>query len=426
MDERDSLIERRNQAFGDGAHLFYDTPVHLQRGEGVWLFDVDGTRYLDLYNNVPCVGHGNPRVAKAVADQIATLNVHNRYLHDAAIEYAERLMALHHDQITSMVMCCSGTEAVEVALTMARAATGRRGVICTDATYHGNSTQVGALTHLPVGASRGNAFSITTPQRFRPQQNGLSDAELCDLHLDELASTIAGIRASGEGVAALIMCSILANEGLPNAPSGFFVRAAEMVRAAGGLVVADEVQAGFARSGNWWGYQTSGFEPDIVVMGKPMGNGIPVSAAAANHSLVSQFREQFRYFNTYASSPVQAAAGNAVLDEIIERGLVEQVARVGREVSEGLVELQANEPRMGDIRGHGLFLGIDWVQPHTTDPDPAGAKALVEALKRRGMLLGQSGQHGNVLKIRPPLVFDSEHAGLFLGAFEAALADVDR
>ncbi len=423
MDARTQLRRRRDAVFGSNARLFYDTPLHLERGEGVWLFDVDGTRYLDLYNNVPCVGHGNPRVAQAIGEQSATLNVHNRYLHDAAIDYAERLLRLHHPQLESMVMACSGTEAIEVAFMMARAVTGNAGVICTDATYHGNSTQVRAMNGLPAGSTRENMWAISTPQLFRPIEPGLSEAELGDRHLDELATTIDRMNESGDGVAALIMCSILANEGLPTPPAGLLHRAAGMVRDAGGIVIADEVQAGFARSGNWWGYQTSGFEPDIVVMGKPMGNGVPVSAAASSHEVVSTFRERCRYFNTYASSPLQAAAGGAVLDEIIDRDLVAQVAHVGAHLKAGLSALQTSEPRMGDVRGHGLFLGVDWVRPGTTEPDAAGAARMVEALKLKGMLIGQNGQHHNVLKIRPPLVFGIEHADRFLEAFGAALHD---
>jgi 4-aminobutyrate aminotransferase-like enzyme len=191
-------------------------------------------------------------------------------------------------------------------------------------------------------------------------------------------------------------------------------------------VIADEVQAGFARSGNWWGYDTSGFRPDIVCMGKPMGNGLPVSAVASSHERISGFRRRSRYFNTFAASPLQAAAGMAVIDEITDRGLVAQVGAVGSHLVAGLRALQPDHPRMGDVRGCGLFVGIDWVHPGTTDPDVAGAAAMVEALKARNMLMGKSGQHGNVLKLRPPLVFEHEHADLFLAAFTDAVAAAHR
>ncbi len=420
------LLDRHHRSMGHDAPLFYEEPIELVRGDGVWLEAADGRRYLDLYNNVPCVGHANPRVAAAIAEQAATLQVHSRYLHANVVDYTERLVSLHHDGIESVVLACSGSEATEMALTMARTLTGNHGLICTNATYHGNTSLVSKLTALPVGKERDGVRSISTPQIYRPLAEGLTEAELGQLHLDELAATIAQFEADGVGFAGLMLCSILANEGLPNVPQGWFVEATQMVRDAGGLVIADEVQAGFARSGNWWGYDTSGFVPDIVCMGKPMGNGLPVSGVAASNEMITTFRRKHRYFNTFAASPVQAAAGMAVIDEITDRGLVASVETIGSGLQTSMKNLQADEPRMGDVRGYGLFVGIDWVLPGTTTPDVAGAAAMVEALKAKDMLLGKAGRHGNVLKVRPPLVFEQSHADLFLAAFTEVLHDADR
>jgi len=417
------LLDRHHLVMGDHAPLFYEEPLTLCSGDGVWLKDLNGDCYLDLYNNVPCVGHANPRVVENLADQAATLNIHSRYLHEGVVTYVERLVGLHHDGIESAILGCSGTESTEMALTLARTVTGRQGIICTDATYHGNSSLVGRLSGLPVGVERSGVKSISTPQLFRPIAEGLSDAELLQKHLDQLEATINSFADQG-GFAGMMLCSILANEGLPDPPEGWFVEATAMVKAAGGLIIADEVQAGFGRSGSWWGYEVSDFTPDVVCMGKPMGNGFPVSAMAASHEMVSKFRETHRYFNTFASSPLQAAAGSAVLDEIIENGLVQQVAHVGAGLKTALTDLQAEHPQMGDVRGSGLFIGIDWVAPGTTDPDVVGAQRMVESLKSRLILLGKAGQHGNVLKIRPPLVFQDEHAELFLEAFKDCLLDV--
>ena len=417
------LLDRHHLVMGDHAPLFYEEPLTLCSGDGVWLKDLHGDCYLDLYNNVPCVGHANPRVVKNLADQAATLNIHSRYLHEGVVTYVERLVGLHHDGIESAILGCSGTESTEMALTLARTVTGRQGIICTDATYHGNSSLVGRLSGLPVGVERSGVKSISTPQLFRPIAEGLSDAELLQKHLDQLEATINSFADQG-GFAGMMLCSILANEGLPDPPEGWFAEATAMVKAAGGLVIADEVQAGFGRSGSWWGYEVSDFTPDVVCMGKPMGNGFPVSAMAASHEMVSKFRETHRYFNTFASSPLQAAAGSAVLDEIIENGLVQQVTHVGAGLKTALTDLQAEHPQMGDVRGSGLFIGIDWVAPGTTDPDVSGAQRMVESLKSRLILLGKAGQHGNVLKIRPPLVFQDEHAELFLEAFKDCLLDV--
>ena len=419
------LGRRHDAVMGAGAPMFYDEPIELVRGDGVWLWDSAGTRYLDVYNNVPCVGHANPRVAEAIGAQMATLNVHSRYLHESVIAYAERLAALHHPGLTSMVFTCSGTEAIEVAIMMARAATGGRGIIGTDATYHGNSNEVSQLTRLPAGTSRGTMRSIPVPQRFRPMEAGLDDEQLCQLHLDALQAQIAELEADGTGLAGLLLCSIQANEGLPDIPGPFLRRATELVHRAGGLVIADEVQAGFARSGSWWGYETTDFEPDIVTMGKPMGNGLPVAATMASHELISDFRARHRYFNTFAASPIQAAAGAAVIDEIQNRDLVVQVDRIGRALRQQLSALQTDHPTMGDVRGEGLFIGIDWVKPGTTEPDVEGAARMVEAMKARQVLMGRAGQHGNVLKIRPPLVFGDEHADLLFDTLTDALQELD-
>ena len=416
------LLDRHHRVMGGHAPLFYEDPLTLQNGNGVWLENLNGDRYLDLYNNVPCVGHANARVVANLSEQAATLNVHSRYLHEGVVNYVERLVGLHHDGIESAILGCSGTEATEMALTLARTVTGGRGIICTDATYHGNSSLVGRLTALPVGVERNGVKSISTPQLFRPFHDGLSEAELLQKHLDQLETTIASFAEQG-GFAGIMLCSILANEGLPNPPARWFAEATAMVADAGGLVIADEVQAGFARSGSWWGYETSDFTPDVVCMGKPMGNGFPLSAMAASHEMVTKFRERHRYFNTFASSPLQAAAGSAVIDEIIERGLVRQVAEVGTRLKAALIELQSQHPQMGDVRGTGLFIGIDWVEPGTNNPDVDGAQRMGESLKSRFVLLGKAGQHGNVLKIRPPLVFEDEHAELFLEAFRDALVN---
>ncbi|MFM8312462.1 MAG: aminotransferase class III-fold pyridoxal phosphate-dependent enzyme, partial [Ilumatobacteraceae bacterium] len=231
--------------------------------------------------------------------------------------------------------------------------------------------------------------------------------------------------AEGTPLAGVIFCSILANEGLPDVPGDFLPRAAQMVRDAGGVVIMDEVQSGFCRSGRWWGYETMGVVPDIVTMGKPMGNGIPVAACAARADLVELFRSRTRYFNTFAGSPLQAAAGMAVLDEIEGRRLLDQVNDVGGRLLQSLRELCADVAPAGDVRGCGLFIGIEWVKDRETkEPDLDGAVRMVNLLRDRGMLLSNAGAHSNVLKIRPPLVFEQQHADVFLEAFEAALHDI--
>ena len=422
-----ALMDRRDHLLGAGAPIFYERPVNIVRGEGVWLYDDGGRRYLDMYNNVPCVGHCHPHVVEAMHKQSQTLNVHSRYLNERVLDYAERIANLHADHLTSVVFTCTGTEANEVALGIARAATGGQGFICSDAAYHGNSAEVGKFTRVGQLAGEDRAKEIRAfpfPQSYRPLQEGLSDAELTELYLAKVESAIESLRADGIPLAGMLVCSIFANEGLPAIPGGFMPRAAKIVRAAGGLVIADEVQAGFCRTGRWWGYEETEFSPDIVTMGKPMGNGMPVAAAAASSELVDQFRSNKRYFNTFAASPLQAAAGMAVVDVIEEEELASNVEKVGVYLRGELRKLQASSEQLADVRGRGMFIGMEWVQDRASKrPDSDGAAAVVNRLRDRGFLIGSSGPMSNILKIRPPLVFKREHADMFLTAFEESIRE---
>jgi len=422
-----TLAARRDRALGAGAPLFYNTPLHIVRGEGVYLFDADGRRYVDMYNNVPCVGHANPDVVEAMSRQQGTLNVHSRYLHEGIVAFAERLANLHGPQIESVVFTCSGTEANEVALRMARLTTGKAGIVCTNATYHGNSEAVGKMTRIGGGSNAaGDVRAIPFPEKLRPLVPGASEDALAEAYLDRLRQTIRSFEDDGTGFAGLIVCSIFANEGLPDVPRGFMPRAAEIVRAAGGLVIADEVQAGYGRTGRWWGYDVTGFAPDIVVTGKPMGNGLPLAATAASRSLVEGFRAATRYFNTFASSPLQAAVGMAVLDVIERDGLRENVAAVGTFLKAALAERKARFASIADVRGHGLFIGVEIARTDASrTPDTDKAIDVINRLKDKGFLTSNAGAYRNVVKIRPPLVFAQRHAEEFLVAFDATMAEID-
>jgi 4-aminobutyrate aminotransferase-like enzyme len=377
-----------------------------------------------MYNNIPVVGHCNPRVVAALAEQAATHSTHSRYLDTRILDYAERLLGLHADEITQVVFACTGTEANEIAMQMARMATGGRGFICTDAAYHGNSSLVGQLTHAPH-RGRADIHAIPFPDAYRPLEAGLSADALGERYLAEVRAAIDDFAAAGTPLAGILLCSILANEGLPDIPAGFMGRAAAMVREAGGVVILDEVQAGFCRTGSWWGYQVSDVVPDIVTMGKPMGNGYPLSACAGRADLVGVFRERTGYFNTFSSTPVHAAVGMAVIDELEDRGLAAQAADVGEHLRSALREIATTCEPMGDVRGHGLFVGIDWVVDRDgREPDVAGAARVANALKDRGFLVSNAGAYDNLVKIRPPLVFERRHADLFLEAFAETVAAV--
>ena len=421
-----SLKSRRNLALGSGAELFYDEPLEIVRGEGGYLFDKAGKRYIDMYNNVPCVGHANAAVVKAMAGQQATLNIHSRYLHEGVVRFAERLADLQHEDIECVVFSCTGTEANEVALRMARIATGRRGIVCTEAAYHGTSELVSSLNY--VGnrePGNGEIRCFPYPDLYRPLMQGITEAELCEASLAQVTRAIDGLNADGHGFAGLIMCSIFANEGLPDIPAGFMSMVTELVHQAGGLVIADEVQAGYARTGRWWGYDETQFKPDIVVTGKPMGNGLPLAATAASRVLVDAFRSRTRYFNTFSSSPLQAAVGMAVLDEIEQGDLRSSVTNVGAHLKK---ELQTRAERydcIGDVRGRGLFIAIEMVKDGLSKkPDPDRADTIANRLKDKGILLSTDGKFDNILKIRPPLVFSFENTAEFLTAFDETMEEI--
>jgi 4-aminobutyrate aminotransferase-like enzyme len=422
-----TLTARRDRALGAGAPLFYREPLHIVRGEGVYLYDAAGRRYVDMYNNVPCVGHANADVVAAMARQQGTLNVHSRYLHEGIVAFAERLCALHSKaRIESVVFTCSGTEANEVAMRMARLATGRRGIVCSNATYHGNSEAVAKLTGIGAQPRDAEVRAFPFPETYRPLGRSGDVADPAAAYLERLEAAIRDLESNDSGFAALLVCPIFANEGLPDIPPGFMARATELVRAHRGLVIADEVQAGYGRTGRWWGYDVTGLVPDIVVTGKPMGNGLPLSAAAASRKLVDGFRAATRYFNTFASSPLQAAVGMAVLDVIERDRLLENAATVGATLKQGLRDRMQRCAAIGDVRGHGLFLGVEMVTDRQGKrPDRERAIDVVNRLKDRGFLTSNDGVFANVVKIRPPLVFRQEHAEAFLAAFDATISDLD-
>ncbi len=421
-----SLQRRRDVALGSGAELFYDTPLEIVRGEGVYLFDRDGRRYVDMYNNVPCVGHANPAVVQAMAEQQATVNLHSRYLHEGIVTFAERLAGLNHDGIESVVFGCSGTEAVEVAIQMARSVTGNRGLICTDATYHGNSELVDSLTNVGCATNQtGEIRGFPFPERYRPLEEGLSEEELCEAYLTSVARAIESLKMDGAGFGALIMCSIFANEGLPDIPRGFMSKVTDLVHGEGGLVIADEVQSGYGRTGLLWGYEKTEFRPDIVVTGKPMGNGLPLSATAASKEFVDAFRAEKDYFNTCSSTPLQAAVGMAVLDEIERLDLVRNAADVGARLTSELESRVDSHRAIGDVRGCGLFISIEMVKDGDPgEPDAALTISLADRLKDKGFLVSYSGKFRNVLKVRPPLVFSHANADDFLGAFDESMEEM--
>ncbi|WP_157218022.1 aspartate aminotransferase family protein [Flavisphingomonas formosensis] len=418
------LLERRISVLGRNAPLFYDRPLHIVRGEGVWLEDADGRRYLDVYNNVPNVGHCRREVVEAIAAQAATLNIHTRYLHENVVRYAERLTAQFEPQLSAAMFTCTGTESNELALRLARYRTGGTGIIVSDFNYHGNSMVLAELTtafSVPERFGRhARAVSIPDPYRAAP---GQSLEQLAEQFADKVSDAIQSLEADGIKLAALLFDSVFSSEGLPALVPGYLAKAVERVRAAGGLFIADEVQGGFGRTGtSMWSYQDHGVVPDLVTLGKPMANGHPVGGVIADRDLVDAFGKAATYFNTFGGNPVSAAAGLATLD-IVERDNLRRNAReVGGYIRAGLERLAARHEIIGDVRGRGLFFGLELVEDRASKtPATAQTKLLINRMRERGVLMSRIGKSDNILKMRPPLIFTVEHADLLLATLDDAL-----
>ncbi len=411
---QDALLAARQRHAGASSVLFYPEPIEMVSGEGVWLTAANGRRYLDVYNNVPSVGHCHPKVAEAIARQAARLNIHTRYLNRVVEDYTEALLATFPVPLSNLVMTCTGTEANDLALRIAAEATGARGFIVTRAAYHGNSAAVNEISP-SAWKSREPAPHV----RLVPAPAAGPDA-----FAGAVEDACASLLDSGFGTAALIVDTIFSSDGIFAEPSGVLGPAVAAVRKSGGLFIADEVQPGFGRTGGgMWGFERHGIIPDIVTMGKPMGNGFPMAGTVTRPELLTRFCEETGYFNTFGGNPVAAAAGHAVLRVIAEEDLIGNAREVGGYLLNGLTERAGRIGAIGAARGSGLFIGLDIVDPETGAPDAARASQTINALKHQGILIGAAGLFGHTLKIRPPLPFSRQNADVFLDTLDGVLAE---
>jgi 4-aminobutyrate aminotransferase-like enzyme len=392
----DELLQRRSAVLGSAlTGLTYREPVHLVRGEGVWLFDAQGRRFLDCYNNVPVVGHCHPRVTEAVVRQTRLLNTHSRYLYEPLVELAERLVATMPPGtgLDAVMLVNSGSEANDLAWRLARAATGHRGAIVTEFDYHGVTTAIADFS------------PEEWPQGFKPEH-----VETITPFGEGMAEAVAALDAHGFGLAATYLDCGFTSDGIWTPPAEDVQAIARATREAGGLVVADEVQAGHGRSGeHLWSFAQYGLAPDVVTLGKPMGNGYPVAAVIARQELFDRLKEETEVFSTFGGNPVAARAALAVLDVIEDERLVENARAVGAELMEALRGLD-----IGEVRGRGLLVGVELESPEL-------AEDVVNRLRHAGVLINRTGPRGDVLKIRPPLIFGSQHVDLLVGTLDAAL-----
>eukprot|EP01126_Amoeba_proteus_P021326 TRINITY_DN2160_c0_g1_i12.p1 TRINITY_DN2160_c0_g1~~TRINITY_DN2160_c0_g1_i12.p1 ORF type:complete len:550 (-),score=100.13 TRINITY_DN2160_c0_g1_i12:183-1832(-) len=451
----EDLLKRRARDLGPSYRLFYNKPVHLVEGKGVWLYDSEGKRYLDLYNNVPHVGHCHPKVTAALVRQANTLNTHTRYLHENILKFSENLNSTLPPQCRHMTVCiftCTGSEANDLALRIAMAYTGHKGFLISENAYHGGTfltrqlspesettnerAHYQQLDHNYIMKNHLPPYIKTIPppnpyeRKYRkrkdvPEMSHFSDTEYF-LHFAKNA--ISELQKNGSGLAASLIDTIFSSNGIVDAPPDFFSKLFSLVHEAGGLAIADEVQSGLGRDGeSFWGFAGHGKEvvPDIITLGKPLGNGHPVGVVITSPHVIQRFSNETNYFNTFGGNCVSCLVGLTVLEVIREEGLIENCHVVGKFLKDSLKDLMSRFECIGDVRGKGLSIGVEMVRDRVEHvPDPVLADRVVNGLKDRGVLISSTGMFSNVLKIRPPLVLQKEHVLLFISLFSEVLVDV--
>jgi acetylornithine aminotransferase len=416
-----SLIERRRKVMGPGYHLAYNEPLRPAHAHGTTIVDVDGLDYLDAYNNVASVGHNHPRVVEAVTRQMAVINTNTRYLQRDIVDYAENLVATHGSELNTAMFTCTGSEANDLALRIARQVTGGTGVIVSNYAYHGCTRDVASWS--PSSGS-GNVLGddvrlVPPPDSFRAPREALA-ADFAA----HVSAQIDDMRRCGIQIAALVVDSLFSSDGIHCDPDAL-VDAVDVVHRAGGLVVSDEVQSGFARTGSaMWGHQRSHLDADIATMGKPMGNGMPIGGVVARAALADSFGSAIPYFNTFGGENVPVAAAQAVLDVIRDEGLLANAADKGAQLTEGMRAILTRAGLPNDVRGAGLYIGVEFVSDlETKVPDADTAVAVVNGMRRNRILISIAGPYGNVLKVRPPLVFSDADVDRFLTTFDLVIGE---
>ncbi|MEA3178429.1 MAG: hypothetical protein QOI59_1952, partial [Gammaproteobacteria bacterium] len=400
------LVRRRHNALGANAELSYDQPLHLVRGEGVWVYTADAERLLDVYNNVPHVGHAHPAVVAAIANQAKRIASNTRYLDVRIIEYVERLTATLPPDLDACLFVNSGSEANDIAWRMAKSHTGHEGALVMKFAYHGITDAVTALSP---------AICPNVPPHVEQLAAPTARTDTAAAETD-VTNALARLESRGFKPAALMIDSALTSTGIFDPPPTWIAPIAAAVRKADGLVIGDEVQFGLGRSGShFWGFTRRGYHPDIVTLGKPVGNGYPLGVVVTRRALLEKFQRDTGFFSTFGGNPVAAAAGLAVLDVLDKERLVENARTTGDYFIRRLRELAETQSAIRDIRGCGLIIGVEL-------PDRAITKRVVNGLRERGVLIGSEGPLGNVLKLRPPMPFHMEHVEIVIDALTSTLS----
>ena len=423
------ILASRHAHIGPSLSVSYRRPLTIVRGWMQYLYDADGRTYLDAVNNVPHVGHCHPRVVDAGRRQMAVLNTNTRYLHERLVEYAERLCATLPDPLRVCYFVNSGSEANELALRLARAFTGSRETIVVDVGYHGNTNAAVEMSPYKFNGPGGagappHVHVVPTPDLYRGIYRDASE-DAGARYAAHVAAAVDRIAGRGERVGAFMAESILSCAGQIVLPPGYLRAAYEPVRAAGGVCIADEVQVGFGRVGShFWAFETQGIVPDIVTMGKPIGNGHPIGAVVTTTDIAQAFANGMEYFNTYGGNPVSCAIGLAVLDVIRDEGLQAHALDVGEHLLSGLRALRPWHPLIGDVRGLGLFAGVELVRDDVScEPAGAGADIVANRMRDQGVLVSTDGPFHNVLKIKPPMCFTARDADRLVSTLDGVLRE---
>ncbi len=421
------ILARRQELMGRNLSLSYQEPLTIVRGDMQYLYDEKGRRYLDCVNNVPCVGHSNPRVVKAAYEQMSLLNTNTRYLHENIVRYAERLSELLPDPLRICYFVCSGSEANELALRLARTHTKRKDLIVLDVSYHGNTStlvDISPYKHDGPGGTGTPSYvhKVPTPDVYRGLYRR-DDPQAGKKYAQHVAEAIEHIQKQDNNVSAFICEPIMGCAGQVVLPEGYLKEAYSHVRNAGGVCIADEVQVGFGRVGtHFWAFETQGVVPDIVTLGKPIGNGHPLAAVVTTPEIAASFDNGMEFFNTFGGNPVSCAVGMAVLDEIAGKNLQKNALEVGNYLMDGMRNLMDRYPLIGDVRGLGLFIGVELVlNRDTRKPAAEQATYLINRMKERGILLSTDGPFHNVIKIKPPLVFTKDNVDFLLSTLDKVL-----
>ena len=426
------VLSRRRERLGHNLSVGYETPLHLSRGWMQYLYDVEGRRYLDAYNNVPHVGHSHPRVVAAASRQMARLNTNTRYLYGALGEYAARLAATFPDPLEVCYFVNSATEANELALRLARAATGGLDMVVLGAGYHGHSTTLIDLSPYKHDGPGGQGappwvHAAPLPDLYRGLYREQDD-DAATKYADHVADLVRAVQSSDRPLAGFLAETCPSVGGQIILPQGYLTEAYRHVRRAGGLCIADEVQTGYGRMGTgFYAFEAHGVVPDIVVLGKPIGNGHPIGAVITTRAIADAFDNGMEFFSTFGGNTVSCEIGLAVLDIVEKQGLQQHAEAVGRILLVVLRQLQEAHPLLGDVRGSGLFLGVELVRGRQTrQPATSAASAVSNFMREEGVLIGTDGPDHNVLKIRPPMPFDEQDAAVLLETLDRALRQVGR